>query len=154
MDEFFNLFEHVAQHQILLCRSCAVAVPPAQLHTHLRANHPKLPVAKRKDVAAVAHTLPELAWDPSDVCLAAPAKEPIVGLPIRRDGLLCLSEGCWYVCTTPQGIQEHCKNKHGWVNEQKQGGDRRKTQRHTRNRIWQNGYSCQRLFELLAGQRT
>jgi hypothetical protein len=67
MDAFFLLFEHIVEHRILLCSSCTIAVPSAQLHTHLRGQHPKLPAARRKDVAAIARTLSDLAWEPLEL---------------------------------------------------------------------------------------
>lgn len=75
-----------------------------------------------------------------------PAKEPIAGLTSRGDGLVCSWERCWYTCISLQGIQKHCKDEHGWVNQQKRGGDMRQKSKHASNRIWRDGQSCQRLF--------
>ncbi|UPX19135.1 uncharacterized protein EKO05_0009407 [Ascochyta rabiei] len=43
-------------------------------------------------------------------------------------------------------MQKHCKDEHGWVNEQKRGGDIRQKSKHSRNRVWRDSQSCQRLF--------
>lgn len=51
-----------------------------------------------------------------------------------------------YTCTTKQGITAHCKGQHGWVNNQKQGGDARKKQKQATNRLWSENQPCQRVF--------
>lgn len=146
MDTFTQLFEHVPEVRIIICRPCAISIPPAQIVTHLKEHHPKVSVAKRKDTASFAHTLPDLAWHPTDVRIPKPAKEPIPGLPSRGDGLVCSSEACWYTCLTRQGIQGHCKEEHGWVNDRKRGGDAKKKSKQPSNRMWRDSQTCQRLF--------
>ncbi|UPX16307.1 uncharacterized protein EKO05_0006716 [Ascochyta rabiei] len=106
----------------------------------------KVTVATRKSLAAAVRALPNLAWSPGDVRVPRPAKEPIFGLKSREDGLVCLLERCWYTCISLQGMQKHCKDKHGWVNKQKRGGDIRQKSKHSRNQVWRDSQSCQRLF--------
>jgi len=146
MDAFAQLFEHLAELRIIICRPCVIAVPPAQIVTHLKERHPKVSVAKRKDVAATAHALPDLAWDPEDVRIPKPARGPIVGLTSHANAFLCTSQRCWYICTTLRRIQAHCTAEHGWVNNQKRGGDAKKKSKQPSNRLWRDGQSCQRLF--------
>ena len=43
-------------------------------------------------------------------------------------------------------MQEHCKQKHGWENYQKRGGDIKQKSVHTSNRMWKHSQPCQRLF--------
>ncbi|CAA9967161.1 ATP-dependent DNA helicase Q1 [Pyrenophora teres f. maculata] len=146
MELFAQLFEHLPELHVIVCQPCATAIPPAQVVTHLKERHPKVAVATRKSLAAIVHALPDLAWSPGDVRVPKPAKEPIAGLQSRGDGLVCLLERCWYTCISLQGIQKHCKEEHGWVNQQKRGGDMRQKSKHASNRIWRDGQSCQRLF--------
>lgn len=146
MDIFAELFEHLPRLCIIVCGPCAIAIPPVQIARHLRERHPKVPAAKRNDVAAVANTLSDLAWQPTDVCVARPAQIPIPGLNQQDNGLVCTSEQCWYTCITLQGMQKHCKDKHAWINKQTRGGDMRQKSRHTSNRLWKDGQPCQRLF--------
>jgi hypothetical protein len=61
MDVFTELFEHQRELQVLICRPCTTAIPPTQIVAHLKLRHPKVPISVRKDVAAIAHTLPNLA---------------------------------------------------------------------------------------------
>jgi hypothetical protein len=129
---FTQLFEHLLDVRVLLCRLCAVAIPPAQVVTHLKARHPKISVARRKDVAAIVQELPNLAWVPTDVRVPAADQEPIPGLPTPVDGLVCSADRCQYVCRTRQGIQGHCKDEHGWIISRRRGGDARQKSKHPR----------------------
>lgn len=121
MDTFVQLFEHVPELRIIVCRPCAVAIPPAHITRHLKERHPKVPLAERKDVAAAALTLPNLAWEPIDVRIPKPANERVSYLTYQEGGLICTVNRCWYTCTALWCMQEHCKERHGWVNQQKRG---------------------------------
>jgi hypothetical protein len=50
-------------------------------------------------------------------------------------------------------MQEHCKQKHQWVNRQKRGGDSRAKQSHTPNKVWTEHHACQRIFKASTWQR-
>ena len=50
-------------------------------------------------------------------------------------------------------MREHCRQKHGWVNQQKRGGDVRAKQVHTSNKIWTEDHTCQRFFKATSWQR-
>jgi superfamily II DNA helicase RecQ len=147
METFALLVEHLPKLQIIICRPCAVAVPPAQLVTHIKERHPKVSVAERKDVAAIAHALPDLAWSPKDVRVPKLPREPISGLQSHSDAFICTSQRCLYVCTTLRRIRAHCTDEHGWVNNQKRGGDVKQKSKQPSNRLWRDGQSCQRLFK-------
>lgn len=146
MDVFTELFEHQRALRVIICKPCAIAIPPAQIATHLRTSHPKVPAALRKNVAANAHALSPLAWHPSDVRLPKPAVTCVAFLRSFSNSFLCSLPACWYVCTTPQKIREHCSKAHGWVGNQRRGGDMKKAQAQPSNRMWQDGQTCQRLF--------
>lgn len=146
MDIFTELFEHQRELRVIICRPCAVAIPPAQIVTHLKTRHPKVPVVLRKDVAAIARTLPDLAWDPRDVRIPKPAEDCVAHLHHSSNGFVCTFPSCWYTCTTPQKIRAHCSGKHGWIGNQRRGGDMKKMEAQPRNRMWQDGQTCQRVF--------
>ena len=63
MDVFTELFKHQRELHVIICQPCTIAIPPAQIAAHLKTRHPKVPVSVRKEVAAIVHTLPNLAWD-------------------------------------------------------------------------------------------
>jgi superfamily II DNA helicase RecQ len=50
-------------------------------------------------------------------------------------------------------MREHCKQKHGWVNQQKRGGDTQAKQLHSTNKIWVQDRACQRFFKVSSWQR-
>jgi hypothetical protein len=146
MDIFTELFEHQRELQVLICRPCTTTIPPTQIVTHLKSRHPKVPVSLRKDVAAIAHTLPDLAWCPTNVRIPKPAAESIASLKSLYNAFVCTSPVCGYTCTTPQKIRAHCTNNHGWVGNQRRGGDMKNMNAQPSNRMWEDSQSCQRVF--------
>ena len=146
MDIFTELFEHQRALRVVICRPCAIAIPPAQITTHLKTSHPKVPTGLRKDVAASAHTLSDLAWHPCDVSTPKPAESCIAYLSPPSNSFVCSFPACWQAYTTLRKIRNHCSEKHGWRSNQQRGGDKRKMQAQPSNRMWHDSYTCQRLF--------
>jgi hypothetical protein len=50
-------------------------------------------------------------------------------------------------------MREYCRQKHGWINSQKRGGDTRSKQTNANNRIWTENHACQRFFKVATWQR-
>jgi hypothetical protein len=50
-------------------------------------------------------------------------------------------------------MRKHCKEEHGWVNQQKRGGDVRTKRLHTENKIWTPNRACQRFFKVNSWQK-
>lgn len=146
MDAFSEVFDHQSSFRIIVCMQCAIAVPPKHIVTHLREHHPRVSVACRSVIANAARQLSALAWEPRDLRLPEPDAQPIPGLVEYHNGLVCRSEACRYTCTSKQGIAEHCKKQHGWVNQQQRGGDAREKASQPPNRMWDEGQLCQRVF--------
>jgi superfamily II DNA helicase RecQ len=146
MDAFTQVFDHHSLYRIIICRTCAFAVPPKHIVTHLRNRHRRVPVAERGAIAAAVRGLRDLAWHQEDLHLPRVAEEPIPGLVNGTNGRVCQWEGCMYTCTTQQGITTHCKEQHGWINDQKRGGDARKKSAQPANRLWADNQPYQRVF--------
>ncbi|KAM0714674.1 hypothetical protein Q7P37_003053 [Cladosporium fusiforme] len=158
MDDFHRLFEVNPQCRALICVDCQYAVVPAQLNKHLKAHHKRLSLQQRRDIISQVEELSGIARVLSDVVYPSPSDPPITGLPVYFDGLKCEAPGpdgtpCSYICRTPRGMRQHCKQRHGWVNSQKRGGDSRSKQTHASNRIWTVNCACQRLFKVAAWQK-
>jgi len=158
MDEFYRLFEVNHKHHVLICLGCQYAVVPSQVKTHLQSYHKRIGVQQRNDIILEVEATTGLAKTHAEVIYPASTDPPITSLPTYFDGLKCHgreSQGtaCSYVCRTPRGMREHCYTKHGWVNEQKRGGDIRSKQVHASNRIWTEHHACQRFFKAASWQR-
>jgi hypothetical protein len=146
MDLFTELFEHQRELQVIICRTCTIAIPPSQICTHLKSHHSKIPASRRHDVADAAHTVSDLAWRAAGVRIRKPAGEAVASLGGVEDAFLCTFPACWYVCTTLRQIRKHCTDDYRWVGNQRRGGDMKKMEAQPSNRMWKEGQSCQRVF--------
>jgi hypothetical protein len=158
MNDFDRVFETDFQHRILICLSCQYAIIPSQAKTYLQVYHKRLTVQQRRDIISKVEGTTQLARVREDVIYPEPTEPPVANLPVYFDGLKCTgitSQGnaCSYMCRTLHPMQEHCKQKHNWTNQQRRGGDTRSEQLHTSNKIWTENHSCQRFFKVGAWQR-
>lgn len=147
MDDPHFPFEIDVYHRVIICLTCQYAVIPSQTKTHLRVYHKRLTLQQRRNIVSKVENIAELAKDHKDVIYPQPHTPPVFGLPVYFDGLKCTetnSQGdvCSYMCRTLHLMQEHCKQKHNWVNRLKRGGDVRTKQLHTSNKIWIENYAC------------
>ena len=85
MERFGELFQHIPRLRVVLCKQCSTGIPPGQVATHLRVEHPSVSVAVRGDIVEFIHSLPDLAWKPEDVIVPKPAYELVDGLPCHGD---------------------------------------------------------------------
>ena len=158
MDDPHFPFEIDVYHRVIICLTCQYAVIPSQTKTHLRVYHKRLTLQQRRNIVSKVENIAELAKDHKDVIYPQPYTPLVFGLPVYFDGLKCTetnSQGdvCSYMCRTLHLMQEHCKQKHNWVNRQKRGGDVRTKQLHTSNKIWTENHACQRFFKVGKWQR-
>lgn len=124
----------------------------------MRVSHPRLTLQQRHDFVARVDSSNELARVHQDVVYPTSSDAPLQSLPVYFDGLRCKwSSGgpsaCTYVCRTLRLMREHCKQEHGWVNQQKRGGDVRAKELHSANRIWIQDRACQRFFKVASWQK-
>jgi len=158
MSDFHQLFAALHQYRILICINCQCAIIPSGIPKHLRVSHKRLTLQQRRDIIFQVNDLAELAQVESDVIYPATTDPPVTQLPVYFDGLRCSGrdergEPCPYICRTPRGIQDHCERHHGWINEQKRGGNARLKQVHSRNKLWTCHHTCQRFFKVGKWQR-
>ena len=156
--DFDHYFEIDSQHRILICKSCQYAIIPSQLKTHLQVYHTRLSLQQRRDFISSVESSSDIATVHENVIYPVPTDPPVQSLPVYFDGLRCkwMSDGhavCVYVCRTLRLMREHCKQKHGWANQQKRGGDARAKQLHTANKVWIPDRACQRFFKVTSWQR-
>lgn len=154
MDDFQSVFEHLPQHRIIRCRKCRYAPIPKQVPRHLGDHHAHLSAEHRRSIAESVLSLLDLAHVAADVIYPLPGDPPVSGFPVYYDGFSChASDRCQYVCRNRAGIKKHSKDEHGWVNQQKRGGDPRLKQPDPTNKIWKSNRACQRFFKVGDWQR-
>ncbi|KAM0714670.1 hypothetical protein Q7P37_003050 [Cladosporium fusiforme] len=156
--ELDHIFEINACHRVLICTKCQYAIIPSQLETHLKASHPRFSPEQRRGFVSRIKDSTDIAKAHEDVVYPRPTDPPVHSLPVYFDGLRCrwVSNGdieCSYVCRTLRLMREHCKQSHGWVNQQKRGGDTRAKQLHSANKIWVQDRACQRFFKVRSWQK-
>lgn len=156
--DFDYLFQIDSKHKILICRGCQYAIVPSHLATHLRVYHPRSTLEQRRDFVAKVEDCSTLANIHEEVVYPNLTDPPVPYLPVYFDGLRCdwVSDreiACSYVCRDLRLMRKHCKQEHGWVNQQKRGGDVRMKSLHTRNKIWTPDCACQRFFKVNSWQK-
>jgi hypothetical protein len=151
MANFDANFEHLTQYRIIRCKSCRYAVVPEQVERHMKDHHPQVVPARRREISRAAMSLSNVAHRHEDVVYPNRDDEPVPGFPIITDALVCNGrkegEPCEYTCTAIRTMQQHCKDVHGWHNDQGRGGNTRAKSKHASNRVWEHGIWCQRFFE-------
>jgi hypothetical protein len=151
--DFDHLFQIDSKHKILICTGCQYAIVPSHLTTHLRVYHPRFSLEQRRDFVAKVEGCSTLANTHEEVVCPTLIDPPVPYLPVYFDGLRCdwasdLEIACSYVCRDLRLMRKHCKQEHGWVNQQKRGGDVRTKRLHTGNKIWTPDRACQRFFKV------
>lgn len=151
METVEEIFHYLPENHIVVCKPCRIAIVPQQCETHLKMFHIKVSIDKRKQVANVVHNIHGIAHKPEDVIYPGQDNEPYAYIPVRLDGLRCAGNidgaQCLYVWTAIRAMRSHCANVHGWVNEQRRGGNAQKKSKHTPNRLWNTGQSFQQIFK-------
>lgn len=157
MDHFNKIFKHLPEQQVIICVECQHAIQPNQIKGHLSTSHNTIPSQVRKTIQEFIQTLQNVAQKKEDIIHPDPDSDPIPGLPIFDNGLVCISEQsgsqCGYTCRSIETMQRHCKKAHNWINSQKRGGNSRAKQQHTANRLWIEKQHCQRFFTQGAWQQ-
>ncbi|KAK6439524.1 hypothetical protein LTR95_004275 [Oleoguttula sp. CCFEE 5521] len=158
MNDLKNIFEVIATYRVLICTKCHFAVVPRQVEEHLRKHHRGLSLQRRRILATEAQAAPNIAQVETEVLYPQIGQPPVDHLPVFFDGLRCLGQDdegqdCQYVCRTKYGIQEHCKQRHGWTNSQKRGGNARAKSTGLTDGAWKSNCACQRFFKVGQWQR-
>jgi len=95
-------------------------------------------------------SIPDLAHTEGNAMYALPCDPPVSRFPVCYDGVSCdASDCCQHVCRNRAGIQEHSKDEHGWLNQQKRGRDCRLRQPGPEDKIWKCNRACQLFFTIV-----
>jgi hypothetical protein len=150
-DVFARYFRRSRQHRIIVCIECRTAVVPKHAAAHLARGHSRTIKEERRYVQRYVDGLEDVAHSVPDVRFPGPEDPPYSGIAVRHDGLWCSATGqdgqrCRYVVGTMQKIQEHCREAHGWRNEQRRGGNVKQKKAQPPNRMWDEGQAYQQFF--------
>ena len=148
---FARWFQHLPQYWIIICVNCRTAIVPDHVAAHLRRNRAGVSKEEQQQVQRYVDKLENVARDVANVQFPRPEEPPCSEIPIQRDGLRCTNKSedgqqCKHVVETVRKIQAHCKEAHGWQNEQKRGGNVKEKSKHAPNRMWQEGQAYQQFF--------
>jgi hypothetical protein len=133
--------------QAVVCQPCGYGMQG--LETHLLTHHSELPFVERRALIAHYRSLPLL---PSDDFRPPPGPAPYIpALPLYRGGYrcsVCRGEGRTFLRTTGDGIRDHCREVHEWVNPRSAGrSSALALSQYQRMQPWVEGVACQRLYK-------
>jgi hypothetical protein len=148
---FARYFRYSRRHRIIVCIECRIAVVPEYAAAHLARNHNRTTGEERRHIQRYVDGLGDLAREVLDVRFPDPDDPPCDEITVRYDGLRCMGRGadggrCGYIVSAIQKIQEHCREVHGWRNEQRRGGNMKQKRVQTANRMWEEGQAYQQFF--------
>ncbi|KAK4182084.1 hypothetical protein QBC35DRAFT_468354, partial [Podospora australis] len=152
MHPFDRAFVILPQQRIAVCRSCRNAVFPQSIRTHVNTQHRYMPAQERGQVVERALELQRqgvLSPDIDGVRFSGPEDAAVADLPVWRDGKKCTAPGpdgrpCGHIQRSTQGIQKHCRDVHGWVNERARGRKSGAVPPGGEGDMWIDGVRCQR----------
>jgi hypothetical protein len=141
-------FVQLRGYPFVVCTTCEFPCVGGQVATHLRKYHATIPSDKRQKITKDIQAIPGIVVNQADLVgfqYPPPTVDPIpfIARP-RKDGLRC--NECSFIVRTYQGIQRHCRERHGWVNDWQKGGDVAKRAKQQRVCPWTTGVRCQRFF--------
>ena len=132
-------------YRVLICVRCQTGVRHPGLLNHLFSNHPALPCAERRRLAA-HYQLHRL--DPSDAFSPPPRPVPVIPhVQFYTDGLRCTHSDCAarpYICRAQKPMMRHYKDHHQWMNPYHRGGSLKRRCSHVYP--WDKDIACQQLF--------
>ncbi|KAJ3519961.1 hypothetical protein NM208_g13919 [Fusarium decemcellulare] len=148
-------FVYSAEYPFAICKRCRVGLVASEIMNHLKNKHGhfdrqerqriKKAVAACKGVSEDQHGLRGWVLPPPTI-----SPNPYIEPP-RQDGLGC--NDCAYVVREVRRMQEHCRTKHGWVNNRKRGRQRRQAQPRGQPVPWRIGVQCQQVCHWGHGRR-
>ncbi|OAA77115.1 RecQ helicase TLH3 [Akanthomyces lecanii RCEF 1005] len=140
-------FIHDPEFPFLFCGPCRWAIVRAEAASHLNKHHSDIPVIDRKAITQAIEEVPDVVDTQSELTeYELPDRKAAIPHvhPPKVDGLRC--RACPYVVRTVRGMQQHCREQHGWVNDWRRGRRARLNVPSARQLPWTGDVHCQRLF--------
>jgi RecQ family ATP-dependent DNA helicase len=141
-------FVYLPEYPVVICKTCEFACVADEVISHLRLQHVSIKPSERNKIAKLVKEIPGIVHNQAG--LSGFQFPPATTAPIlfiaapKIDGLRC--NDCGFVTRTLRGIQGHCREKHGWVNDWRKGGNVAKKAKQERGVPWTTGVRCQRFF--------
>ncbi|KAL3433595.1 hypothetical protein BDV09DRAFT_171724 [Aspergillus tetrazonus] len=106
----------------MVCRHCQHAVHPKEVYTHLRQKH-RLKNVDIQPIAQAIEQWQDLIQDPAAVHIPHMLENPLPGLPVHTNGMLCQRDPshCQYLVTHINTMRKHWQQAHGWTQHPHRG---------------------------------
>jgi hypothetical protein len=139
-----------------VCHACGFASIADEVATHLRTRHRDIQPGRRQALVEKIKQVPNIIHSRDDLhhYLQYPTDiiEPIPYLaPPKLDGLKC--RACGYIVRRVQKIQNHCTEKHQWINPRGRGRPAPNCHVSAYELPWEEHVACQRFFPSREGSK-
>ncbi|KAK4118462.1 hypothetical protein N657DRAFT_583588, partial [Parathielavia appendiculata] len=146
-------FVRLPEYPFVICKECRFACIADEVASHLNRHHRPIGSKERTEIGRAVREIPGIIHNQAQLrrfVYPPPTTEAIPFIaPPQADGLRC--DTCSYIARTPQRIQAHCRERHGWRNDWQRGGNVAKRAKQERRLPWTAGIRCQRFFPSRAG---
>lgn len=136
-----------SEWQVLICRQCKCAIHHSHIKGHLTSTHHRVPVKEAQNIQDTVQQWDHIA-DPPNISNWPPRiEEPIPGITVHRDGILCLQ--CQvYTCRQIRSMKAHWVAEHQFQAHSSNGRPTVEQARIIQSQIKQHcrPVACQRLF--------
>lgn len=151
------MFEHLVEHQLVVCRICRHAVWPNQIAGHLQGKQHGLKRQKAREMAREIEGWPGVIKDPGELWVPMTVERPFCQLPLYPDGFRCILEParCHFIGRGKESIRRHWRRVHGWAVVGKKGGSGpiRRRMVEQREGTAAERVQCQRFFTVTHGSQ-
>lgn len=149
MDEYnaHDFFSVNPEFEVLICQKCECAVRPGQVQAHLTSTVHRIPRSAAQYIQSVVQQWDHIAEPLNPDAWPRAIDDPVPGIPVYRDGLLCLR--CQvYICREIKGLKRHWRKEHDYRIQPSTGRPTPSKQQAIQGVIADNSRSvhCQRLF--------
>ena len=108
----------------MICQAYRVACVGNKVTRHITSKHAGSPASARaKEIQTAVETIPGIIYDQKELkdwSVPPPTTAPIPYIPPpKEDGLGCNQYP--YIARQIKRMQQHCRQKYGWVNTRRQG---------------------------------
>jgi len=84
-----QMFEHLAEFQLIICTQCRCAIWPDQIEGHLTGKQHRVERKKAVSIAEEVRERPGIIQHPSELYVSASIEHSLDYLPLYNDGIRC-----------------------------------------------------------------